>query len=174
MTVKASAKVAVWVWCLITAGERESCCRCWCWRTETKVNVTVDNLLLLLHPGRGVVPSERSETGGDYVSLLCVCACAHSVPLVWVGGMTYYIQLVHEKLRIFPYGNVSLETSFYWLSEDIVRFKIEVGFEEKCTKMLAPFPMDFPHIPQHTVIIDDVIVVGRHLMHTYITGEARM
>jgi len=27
-----------------------------------------------------------------------------------------------------------LETSFYWFSEDVVRFKIEVGVEEKCTK----------------------------------------
>ena len=31
--------------------------------------------------------------------------------------------------------NISLETSFYWFSEDVVRFKIEVGVEEKCTKM---------------------------------------
>ena len=31
--------------------------------------------------------------------------------------------------------NISLEMLFYWLSEDIVRFKIEVGVEEKCTEM---------------------------------------
>jgi len=31
--------------------------------------------------------------------------------------------------------NISLEKSFYWLSEDIVRLKIEVEVEEKCTKM---------------------------------------
>jgi len=62
-----------------------------------------------------------------------------------------------------------LETSLYWLSEDIVRFKIEVGVEEKCTKMLTPFPMDFPHMPEHAVIINDVIIVGRRLLHTYIT-----
>jgi len=30
---------------------------------------------------------------------------------------------------------MSLETSFYWLSDDVVRFKIEMGIEEKCTKM---------------------------------------
>jgi len=64
--------------------------------------------------------------------------------------------------------NISLETSLYWLSEDIVRFKI--GVEEKCT----PFPMDFPHTPQHAVIIDDVIIFGRRLLRTYITREARM
>ena len=57
---------------------------------------------------------------------------------------------------------------------DIVRFKIEVGVEEKCTKMLTPFPMDFPHMPEHAVIIDDVIIVGRHLLRTYVTREARM
>jgi len=70
--------------------------------------------------------------------------------------------------------NISLETSFSWLSDDIVRFKIEKGFEEKCTKMLTPFPMDFLHTPQHTVIIDDVIIVDRRLVRTYITREARM
>jgi len=51
----------------------------------------------------------------------------------------------------FRTDNISLETSFHWLSEDIVRFKIEVGVEEKCTKMLTPFPVDFPHTPQHAV-----------------------
>jgi len=30
---------------------------------------------------------------------------------------------------------ISLESMFHWLSDDIVRFKIEVGVEEKCTKM---------------------------------------
>jgi len=67
-----------------------------------------------------------------------------------------------------------LKTSFSWLSDDIVRFKIENGFEEKCTKMVTPFPMDFPHTPEHAVIIDDVIIVGRRLLHTYITREAHM
>ena len=76
---------------------------------------------------------------------------------------------MREKLKIFP-----LETSFSWLSGDIVRFKIEMGVEEKCTKMLTPFPMDFPHMLEHTIIIDDVIIVGRRLLRTYITREARM
>jgi len=70
--------------------------------------------------------------------------------------------------------DISLETLLYWLSEDIVRFKIEVGIEEKCTKMLTPFPMDFPHTSHHTVIVGDIIIVGRRLLHTYITREARM
>jgi len=70
--------------------------------------------------------------------------------------------------------DISLETSLYWLSADIVRFKIEVGVEEKCTKMLTPFPMDFPHTPEHAAINDDVIIVGTRLLHTCITREARM
>jgi len=73
--------------------------------------------------------------------------------------------------------NISLETMLYWLSEDVGRFKIEVGVEEKCTKMLTPFPMNFPHtpvMPQHAIIIDDVMIVGRRLLHMYITREARM
>jgi len=40
-------------------------------------------------------------------------------------------------------------------------------------RMLTPFPMDFPHTPQHCVIIDDVIIVDRRLLRTYITREAR-
>jgi len=67
-----------------------------------------------------------------------------------------------------------LETSLSWLSVDIVRFKIEMGVEEKYTKMSTPFPIDFPHTPEHAVIIDDVIIVGRRLQRTYITTEARM
>jgi len=49
-----------------------------------------------------------------------------------------------------------------------------VGVEEKCTKMLTPFLMDFPHMPEHAVVIDDVIIVGRRLLHMYITREVRM
>jgi len=62
-----------------------------------------------------------------------------------------------------------LETSFSWLSGDIVRFKIEMGVEKQCTKMLTPFPMDFLHTPvtpQHAVIIDDVVgptLLGRRV-----------
>ena len=67
-----------------------------------------------------------------------------------------------------------METLLSWLSDDVVRFKIEMGVEEKCTKMLTPFPMDFLHMPQHAVIIDDVIIVGRHLLRTSITREASM
>jgi len=36
-----------------------------------------------------------------------------------------------------------------------------MGVEKKCTEMLTPFPMDFPHtpvMPEHAVIIDDVVL----------------
>jgi len=37
--------------------------------------------------------------------------------------------------------------------------------------------MDFPHMsvmPQHAVVIDDVIIIGRRLLHKYITREVLM
>jgi len=34
--------------------------------------------------------------------------------------------------------------------------------------------MNFPHTPEHAVIIDDVIIVGRRLLRTYITREVHM
>ena len=37
--------------------------------------------------------------------------------------------------------NISLESMSHWLSDDIVRFNIEVAVEEKCTKNVTPFPM---------------------------------
>jgi len=32
--------------------------------------------------------------------------------------------------------NTSLESLFHWLSDDIVRFKIKVGFYEKCNSYI--------------------------------------
>ena len=73
-------------------------------------------------------------------SLLCVCVFVSTQPSLQQRGSSYrqkpiklykFIRLVCEKLTIFPYGQDILETSFYWLSDDIVRFKIEVGVEEK-------------------------------------------
>jgi len=34
--------------------------------------------------------------------------------------------------------------------------------------------MDFPHTPQHTVVIDDVIIIGRRLLRKYIIREVLM
>ena len=58
-----------------------------------------------------------------------------------------------------------METSFSSLSDDIVRFKIEMGVLKKCTKMSTPFPMDFLLTPQHAVVIDDVIIIGRRRVY---------
>jgi len=61
-----------------------------------------------------------------------------------------------------------LETSFSWLSDDVVRLKIEMGVVKKCTKMSTPFPVDFPYTtvtPQHAVVIDDFIIIGRRRIY---------
>jgi len=68
---------------------------------STIIKVIFDLILIWLL----YLPSEWSETGRDHVfTFVCVSVCAHSVPLVQMGGMTYCIRLMHEKLRIFPYG----------------------------------------------------------------------
>jgi len=56
-----------------------------------------------------------------------------------------------------------LETSLSWLSDDVVRFKIEMGVVKKCTKMSTPFQMNFSVHATHAtaVVIDDVIIIGR-------------
>ena len=104
---------------------------------------------------------------------VCVCVCV----CVSVHTQSYWFEWAEWRIvfdscvkswEYFRTDNMSLKTSLYWLSEYIVRLKIEVGVEEKCTKMLTPFPMDFPHTPQHVVIIDDVIIVDRRLLRTYI------
>jgi len=49
-----------------------------------------------------------------------------------------------------------------------------MGVVKKCTKMSTPFPMDFPRTPQHAVVVDDVIIIGRRLLRKYITREVLM
>ena len=83
---------------------------------------------------------ERSETGGYtvfifvYVCLsVCLCVRAHSVPLVWIGGMAYrsarnVFDSCVKSWHYFRTDKILLETPFYWLSGDVVRFKIEVRF----------------------------------------------
>jgi len=77
-----------------------------------------------------------------------------------------------KSWEYFRSDNISLETSFSWLSDDIVRFKIEMGVAKKCTKISTPFQMDFPHMPvtpQHAVVINDVIIIGRR--HVYCASK---
>jgi len=61
-----------------------------------------------------------------------------------------------------------LKTSFSCLSDDIVRFKIEKGVSGEMYKnvnTVSDHPMDFLHTPEQAVIICDVIIVGRRLLH---------
>jgi len=83
---------------------------------------------------------------------VCVSMRTQSHWFEWAEWRIVFDSCV-KSWEYFRTDNISLETSLYWLSEDIVRFKIELGVEEKCTKMLTPFPMDFPQTPQHAVII---------------------
>ena len=50
-----------------------------------------------------------------------------------------------------------------WLSDDVVRFKIEMGVIKKCTKMSTLFQMNISGHASHAtaVVIDDVIIIGR-------------
>jgi len=70
-----------------------------------------------------------------FCACLCVCQCALS-PIGLNGwNAEKCIRLMHEKLIIFPYGQYIVRNVVLLASDDIVRFKIEIGVEEKCTKM---------------------------------------
>jgi len=60
-----------------------------------------------------------------------------------------------------------LETTLSWLSDDVVRFKIEMGVVKKCTKMSTPCQMNFSGHASHAtaVVIDDVIIIGRRRVY---------
>jgi len=58
------------------------------------------------------------------LTAICVYVCVHSVPLVWMGGMTYcslrnVFDLCVKSWHYFHTDKIVLETSFYWLSGDI-------------------------------------------------------
>ena len=53
----------------------------------------------------------------------------------WGNDILIDDRFVCEKLTIFPYEIISLNSVSNWLSYDIVRFKIEVGVDAKCTRM---------------------------------------
>jgi len=134
---------------------------------------------------------QKIETGVDEkctkmytVSVRCFGFVAHSSKLLRkrgynvIGGIAYFrqkcIRLVCEKLRIFPYGRYvvgKVVILAFWRYSQV---QVWSGGWGKCRKMLTPFPIDFRHAPQHAVIINDVIIVGTRLLHTYITREARM
>jgi len=61
-----------------------------------------------------------------------------------------------------------LETMLSWLSDDIVRFKIEMGVVKKCTKMSSISDEFFrTKYASHAtaVVIDDVIIIGRRRVY---------
>ena len=61
-----------------------------------------------------------------------------------------------------------METMLSWLSDDVVRFKIEMGVVKKCTKM-STSQMNFSaqkYASNATaVVIDDVIIIGRRRVY---------
>ena len=61
-----------------------------------------------------------------------------------------------------------METTLSWLSDDVVRFKIEMGVVKKCTKMSTPFRMNFSGHASHAtaVVIDDVIIIGKRRVYS--------
>jgi len=78
-----------------------------------------------------------------YYIIMCLCVCLWALSPIGLNGRNDVlfaekcIWLVSEKLTLFPYGqdivgNVVL-LAFWWYT--VVRFKIEVGVSEKCTKM---------------------------------------
>jgi len=69
---------------------------------------------------------------------------------------------MREKLRIFPYGR-------YMVGNVVILASWRYSQVQD-----RSVPMDFLHTPEHAVIIDDLIIVGRRLLRTYITREARM
>jgi len=57
-----------------------------------------------------------------------------------MGRMTYssprnVFDCCVKSLQYFCADKILLETSFYWLSDDVVRLQIYVGFYEKFAKM---------------------------------------
>jgi len=119
-------------------------------------------------------PSERSETGGYYVfTCVCVCARTQSHWFEWAEWRNVFDSCV-KSWEYFRTDNISLEMSFYWLSAVVVRFKIEVGLRrnvQKCNTISDGFSA---HAAARRAWSDDVIIVGRHLLRTYITREVRM
>jgi len=114
---------------------------------------TTGATLLLLYP-----PSERSETDRDHILLAFLSVrpsiCAQSINKLWrhccmvsVNLFAWYncsnrniFDSCVKSWEYFRTDNILLETSLSWLSDDIVRFKIEMGLRrnvQKCTPCLS-------------------------------------
>jgi len=106
---------------------------------------------------------------------VCVCVCAHSFE--WMGRMTHCLprnvfDSCAKSWQYFRTDKILLEMSFYCLSDDTVRFKIKVGFYEKCKKcntyiMQNGFTaahraaMTSWHRPVHSLFIVGMLTVNR-------------
>jgi len=105
----------------------------------------LQTLVWLLHS-----PSERSETGRDYVfTLVCLCALSPIGLNGWNAEKC--IWLVHEKLRIFLYGQYTIGNVLslaFWRYSHVQDWSRGWG---EMYKNVRPFLMDFPHTPQHAV-----------------------
>ena len=72
-----------------------------------------------------------------------------------------------KSWEYFRSDNISLETSFSWLSDDIGS-KSKWGLWRNVQKCQHHFRWIFPHTPvtpQHAVIINDVIIIGRRRIY---------
>jgi len=83
-----------------------------------------------------------------------------------------------KSWEYFRSDNISLATSFSWLSDDKVRFKIEMGLWRHVQKCQHRFRWIFPHkntpvTPQHAVVIDDVLIIGRRRIYCASTLQGR-
>ena len=83
-------------------------------------------------------------------SLVCVCVCART-QCHWFGWAEWRIRLVREKLRIFPYGQYIVGTVVLLAFWRYSQFQDRSGGWGEMYKNVTPFPMDFPHTPQHSV-----------------------
>ena len=157
------------------------------WESNGSDSISFPTPVRLLYP-----PSERSEWRGYTVMLSVLLSfCAQSINRLRHHRCTASVNLFArycfnrnifdscvKSWEYFCSDNISLETSFSWLSDDVFRFKIEMGVVKKCTKMSTPFQMNFSaqKYASHTtsVVIDDVIIISRRLLCKYIIREVLM
>jgi len=78
-------------------------------------------------------PSERSETGRYYVFTFVCLVRTQSHWFEWAEWHIVFDSCV-KSWEYFRADNMSLKTTFYWLSDDLVRFRIEVGLRRNVQK----------------------------------------
>jgi len=99
----------------------------------------------------GIDPTASTATLSSFIEVPSTSVLrVHSVSLVWMGGMTYCIRLVREKLRIFPHGQIigNVVLLAFWRYRQV---QDRSGGWGETYKNVTPFLMDFPHTPKHAV-----------------------